>query len=417
MLVLLTSTTLPAAERVDFALQIRPILAENCFGCHGADTQRRQADLRLDTPAIATLKTSSGKPLIVSGKPSESELWQRIISLDEKVQMPPPTSGHRLSESQRESIQRWILGGGQWQEHWAYVAPQRAPVPTHEATTWPRNAIDHFIYAALRAQQLTPSAEADRATLLRRLSLDLTGLPPTIAEQHAFLSDTSSDAYEKQVDRLLASPRYGERMAQIWLDLARYADTHGFHSDSHRDMWRWRDGLIASFSANQPYDQFTREQLAGDLIPNATLEQRIASGFQRLHMINFENGAIAEEYRTEYVVDRVVTLGTVWLGQTWQCARCHDHKHDPISQRDFYRLFAYFNNVPENGLDGRSGNAVPFVSAPTAEQQQQLATFAERHVAACQGVGGQIRTMAASIASQHTTTSQRFLAILSLRYR
>lgn len=262
--------------------------------------------------------------------------------------------------------------------HWAYVAPVRAELPQLKNSRTASNAVDRFVLASLDQKSLRPSPPATKEEQLRRVTLDLTGLPPTLVEMDAFLADRSPDAYERVVDRLLASPRFGERMAQDWLDLARFADTHGYHADSHRDMWRWRDWVIAALNANMPLDQFTIEQLAGDLLPNATLSQRIATGFHRNHMVNHENGAIAEEYRIEYVMDRVATTGTVWLGQTWACARCHDHKYDVISQRDFYRMFAYFNNVAENGLDGRDGNAAPQIAAPTAEQQQQLAALEAR---------------------------------------
>ena len=238
---------------------------------------------------------------------------------------------------------------------------------------WPRNPIDNFVLARLEREGLKPSPEADKATLLRRVSFDLTGLPPTPAEVDAFLADKSPDAYEKRVDRLLHSPHYGERMAMQWLDLARYADTHGYHIDSHRDMWHWRDWVIDAFNRNMPYDQFTIEQLAGDLLPNATLEQKIATGFNRNHMINFEGGAIPEEYQVEYVVDRVETTATTWMGLTLGCARCHDHKYDPIKQKDFYRFFAFFNTIPEKGLDGRKGNAKPFVQIPSVEQAAEIA--------------------------------------------
>lgn len=262
------------------------------------------------------------------------------------------------------------------QTHWAYRTPRLPPLPTVQAQAWPRGAIDRFILARLEAEQLSPTAPADRATLLRRVTLDLTGLPPSLDEIAAFLRDDSPDAYERLVDRLLASPRYGERMASEWLDLARYADTHGYHSDSQRQMWRWRDWVVESLNADVPFDRFTVEQLAGDLLPGATLDQRIATGFHRNTMLNDENGAIPEEYLAEYVIDRVNTTGSVWLGQSLGCARCHDHKHDPISQKDFYRLFAFFNNVPENGLGGRYGNTPPVLSAPTRGQQLELAALA-----------------------------------------
>jgi hypothetical protein len=264
------------------------------------------------------------------------------------------------------------------QAHWAYRAPRLPAIPAVRAQAWTREPIDRFILARLETEQLSPASEADRATLIRRASLDLTGLPPTLDEIAAFLADDSPDAYERLVDRLLASPRYGERMASDWLDLARYADTHGYHSDSQRQMWRWRDWVVDSLNADVPFDRFTIEQLAGDLLPEATLDQRIATGFHRNTMLNDENGAIPEEYLAEYAIDRVNTTGSVWLGQSVGCARCHDHKHDPLTQRDFYRLFAFFNNVPENGLGGRYGNAPPVLAAPTRRAQWELASLARQ---------------------------------------
>ena len=250
---------------------------------------------------------------------------------------------------------------------------------------WARNPIDRFVLARLEQEGLKPSPEADRATLLRRLSFDLTGLPPTSAEVDAFLADKSPNAYEKQVDRLLALPQYGERMAMQWLDLARYADTHGYHIDSGREMWKWRDWVIDAFNRNMPFDRFGIEQLAGDLLPNATVEQKLATGFHRNHMINYEGGAIPEEYQVEYVADRVDTTANVFMGLTVGCARCHDHKFDPISQRDYYRFFAFFNTIAEKGLDGRAGNAAPILEMPTAAQASEIAwlqqTIAEHEAA------------------------------------
>jgi hypothetical protein len=277
-----------------------------------------------------------------------------------------------LTAQQIELIRRWIDEGAPWEMHWAYVAPQSPPLPKVKDASWVRNPIDNFVLARLEREGLKPSREADKATLLRRVTFDLTGLPPTPAEVGAFLADHSPDAYEKKVDQLLASPHYGEKMAMPWLDLARYSDTHGYHIDSLRDMSHWRDWVIDAYNRDMPYNQFTIEQLAGDLLPNATLEQKIATGFNRNHMINFEGGAIPQEYHVEYVVDRVSTTSTAWLGLTMGCARCHDHKYDPIKQKDFYRFFAFFNTVPERGLDGQKGNAAPLLESPTPEQQREL---------------------------------------------
>jgi hypothetical protein len=262
--------------------------------------------------------------------------------------------------------------------HWSYIAPERPRLPDVVESHWPRNAIDHFTLAQMTCQNLQPSDEAGKRTLIRRVTLDLTGLPPTPEEVAAFLADASPRAFERLVDRLLDSPRFGERVATQWLDLARYADTHGYHMDAHRDMWRWRDWVIAAYNSNMPFDQFTVEQLAGDLLPNSTLSQLVATGFNRNNMVNFENGIIGEEFRTEYVIDRVVTTSTVWLGQTMVCARCHDHKYDPFTQRDFYRFFAFFNSVPENGVDGDKGNAAPFIAAPLPHQEQQMKKLRQR---------------------------------------
>ena len=331
--------------RVDFNREIRPILSDGCFTCHGPDEKTRKARLRLDTKEGAFAKPG----VIVPGEAAKSRLIDRVTSKDPAVVMPPPSAAHKLTERQIELLRQWINEGAQWNEHWAFLPPARPEAPKVGNAAWVRNPIDAFVLARLEKEGLKPAPEADRATLLRRLSFDLTGLPPTTAELDAFLADKSPDAWEKQVDRLLASPRYGERMAMQWLDFARYADTHGYHIDSHRDMWPWRDWVIRAFNANKPFDQFTVEQLAGDLLPDATPDQKIATGFNRNHMINFEGGAIPEEYLNEYLVDRVETTASTWLAMTMGCARCHSHKYDPISQKEFYQFYAFFNNVPEIG--------------------------------------------------------------------
>ncbi|MFN7944549.1 MAG: DUF1553 domain-containing protein [Blastocatellia bacterium] len=362
-----TAQTQPvrSARPVDFNREIRPILSDNCFACHGPDEKQRMARLRLDTKEGAFSKSG----VIIPGDAENSRLIKRISSSNPNTVMPPPDSGHKLTEQQISLIRRWVAEGAQWTEHWAYSAPRRVEPPSVSNPAWIRNPIDNFVLARLDKEGLKPAPEADKTTLIRRVTLDLTGLPPTLAEVDAFLADKSPDAYEKLVDRLLASPRYGERMAMQWLDLARYADTHGYHIDSHRDMWPWRDWLIRSFNANKPFDQFTIEQLAGDLLPDATLDQKIASGFNRNHIINFEGGAIPEEYQIEYVVDRVETTANTWMAMTMGCARCHSHKYDPISQKEFYQFFAFFNNVAEQGLDGQRGNARPFLPLPTEAQK------------------------------------------------
>ena len=363
-----------AVKPVDFNRDIRPILSDTCFKCHGPDEKQRMANLRLDETE-GLFVDRGGYRIIVPGNAAQSKLYQKISSSDDSFRMPPTYSGRTLTAKQIELIQEWIDQGAKWEMLWSFMPPKRPPEPEVKDKKWPRNSIDSFVLARLESEGLKTSPEADKATLLRRVYFDLTGLPPTPAETDAFLADHSPDAYEKRVDQLLASPHYGERMAMPWLDLARYSDTHGYHIDSLRDMWVWRDWLIKAFNQNMPYDEFTLEQIAGDLLPNATESQKIASGFNRNHMINFEGGAIPAEYHVEYVVDRVSTTSTAFLGLTMGCARCHDHKFDPITQKDFYRFFAFFNTVPERGLDGYTGNAVPVLPLPSHEQQQQLASL------------------------------------------
>ena len=295
--------------------------------------------------------------------------------------MPPPYFERSLTTDQIELIRRWIDEGARWEIHWAFEPPAEKARPKVKHKEWPINDIDYFVLARLESEGLEPSPPADKATLLRRLTLDLTGLPPTLTEIDAFLADDSPQAYEHAVDRILSSAHYGERMAIQWLDLARYADSNGYHIDNLRDMWPWRDWVINAFNRNMPFDQFTVEQLAGDLLPDASVAQKVATGFSRNHMINFEGGAVPEEYQTEYVVDRVETTATVWLGLTMGCARCHDHKYDPIKQKEFYQFFAFFNTVPERGLDGRKGNSKPFVHLPSRQQEERLAAL-ERKTAA-----------------------------------
>jgi hypothetical protein len=352
-------------NRLDFNRDIRPILSENCFQCHGFDEKARQADLRLDLGESA-LADRDGVPAIVPGKPDESEVWRRITSTDEAEMMPPPDSHRQLKPQQKETIKRWIKQGAQYAKHWSFIPPVKAAPPEVANKNWPRNEIDRFVAARLDREKLQPSPEADRYTLIRRLALDLTGLPPSAEEVETFVHDGSPDAYEKLVDRLLASPHFGERMAIIWLDAARYADTNGYSIDGGRHMWLWRDWVIHAFNTNMPYDQFLREQLAGDLMPNRTEAQLIATGFQRNNMNTHEGGTIPEENLTNYNVDRVKTLGEAILGLTLGCAQCHDHKFDPITQRDYYQLYAYFNTLSDIGLDGNAGiNSRPIYEAKT----------------------------------------------------
>jgi hypothetical protein len=372
----LTLATVPAfalsAERkLDFNRDIRPILSENCFQCHGFDEKARQAELRLDV-AESALADREGVPAIVAGKPDESELWRRITSTDESEVMPPPDSHRVLKPEQKETLKRWIEQGAPYANHWSFISPVKADLPEVSDKAWCRNEIDRFILARLDAEGLKPSLEADRRTLIRRLSLDLTGLPPSAEEVEAFARDESPEGYEKLVDQLLASPHFGERMALIWLDAARYADTNGFSIDGGRHMWLWRDWVIKAFNSNMPYDQFLREQLAGDLLPNRTEPQLIATGFQRNNMNTHEGGTIPEENLTNYNVDRVKTLGEAVLGLTLGCAQCHDHKFDPITQRDYYQIFAYFNTLSDQGLDGNAGvNSRPLYEAKTVLQTNE----------------------------------------------
>jgi len=353
---------------ISFNRDIRPILAENCFACHGPDESRRMTRFHFDTREGAFLKPG----IIVPGRAAASVVMQRITAPEPEKRMPPRGSGYTLTNAQIDLLRRWIDEGARWDSHWAFIPPVRPELPPVREADWVRNPIDRFTLARLEREGLKPSREADRVTLLRRLTYDLTGLPPTPAEIDSYLADRSPQAYEKRVDALLRSPHYGERMAIPWLDTARYGDTHGYHIDSHRDLWHWRDWVINAFNTNVPFDRFTVEQLAGDLLPNATREQRIATGFNRNHMINFEGGAIPEEYQVEYVMDRVDATATTFLGLTMACARCHSHKFDPISHKEFYQFFAFFNSVPEQGLDGKTGNAAPLLKLTTPAQQTRL---------------------------------------------
>ncbi len=357
---LLDSATPP----VNFDRQVRPILSDNCFTCHGPDEKHRMAGLHFDTKEGAFTKAG----VIVAGDSAHSKMYLRISNPNAAMRMPPAYSGHKLTAAQIETIKNWIDSGAKWERHWAFEAPKSPALPPVQMKSWVRTPIDQFVLAKLESEGLHPSPEADKPTLLRRVTFDLTGLPPTPAELKAFLDDKSPKAYEKLVDRLLASPRYGERMAMQWLDFARYADTHGYHIDSAREMWLWRDWVIGAFNRNMPYDQFTIEQIAGDLLPNHTQSQVIATGFNRNHMINFEGGAIPEEYLNEYMIDRIEATSTTWLGITLGCARCHDHKYDPLRQKDFYSFGAFFNSVAEKGLDGYKGNAQPFLQVPNKKQ-------------------------------------------------
>lgn len=359
-------------DQVEFNRDVRPILSDNCFYCHGPDASERQAELRLDLRDEAVAAKA-----IVPGDAESSELIVRILSHDADLKMPPPDTRTKLTERQREILQKWIEQGAEYEQHWAFVPLATEGVPRVALADWPRNDLDRFVLARLEREGLVPSPEATKETLIRRVTLDLTGLPPTLAEVDAFIADDSPKAFGNVVDRLLKSPHYGERMAIDWLDAARYADSNGYQVDRDRELWPWRDWVIRAFNSNMPFDQFTIEQLAGDLLPGATLDQRIATGFHRNHMFNEEGGIIAEEFLAEYTADRVETTAAVWLGQTFNCARCHDHKFDPFKQREFYAMKAFFHNVPERGV-GIYGkpirqNAPPFVKLPAPEIEAKIA--------------------------------------------
>ena len=368
-----------AGDKTSFSTQVLPILSNNCFACHGPDSHNQTSPFRLDTEehSRANLAKAGEPPRqgIVPGKPEESLLLQRIVTADPHEIMPPPYAKKpALTEEQIATLTEWIRQGGEYEPHWAFVTPQKPAVPEVKDKAWPRTPIDNFVLAKLESKGIAPSPEADKETLVRRVHMDLLGLPPSPEEIDAYLADTSDKAYENMVDRALASPHYGERMAIDWLDLARYGDSNAIHHEMIRTSWPWRDWVITAFNKNMPYDQFLTEQLAGDLLPNATLDQKVATSFNRNHGINNEGGAIPEEWLVEYAVDRVSTYGTAVMGMTIGCARCHDHKFDPISQNDFFSLMAYFNSINEKGLETQDGHRAraypPFVMLPTEKQKQ-----------------------------------------------
>ncbi|MDA1166081.1 MAG: PSD1 and planctomycete cytochrome C domain-containing protein [Planctomycetota bacterium] len=362
------STVAVSAEQpVSFNRDIRPLLAKNCFACHGPDEGSRKSELRLDTLAGATADLQ-GHRAVVPGKPDTSELIRRVESVDSEVVMPPPDSGHELSGGEKKLLRNWIAEGGEYKVHWSFSRPTKGELPPVKQFDWPRHAIDHFVLARLEAEKLTPSAQADRYRLIRRVSLDLTGLPPTPEEADAFVADSSDGAFEKVVDRLLASDAYGEHWARMWLDLARYADTKGYEKDRHRDIWKFRDWVVTALNKDMSYDQFTIEQLAGDLLPEATDEQKLATAFHRNTMTNDEGGTDNEEFRIAAVKDRVDTTMQVWMGLTMGCAKCHSHKYDPISQHDYYSFYAYFNQTE----DADRSDDFPVLPLPTSEQTEQI---------------------------------------------
>src|SRR4030095_4470217 len=347
---ILSTTVFATAGTVEFNRDIRPIMSDTCFFCHGPDKAKRKGGLRLDIREAA-LEERDGVRAIVPGKPEESDAIERLFSTDPEELMPPPDSNKKLTPEQKEIFKRWVAEGAVYQPHWAYITPQRPAVPAIQEKNYPvENPIDAFISTRLLEKKITPASEADRRTLLRRLSLDLTGLPPTSAEVDAFLADIAPDAYSRQVERLLASPHYGERMAVPWLDVVRFSDTVGYHGDQNQRIFPYRDYVIDAFNRNLPFDQFTREQLAGDLLPNPTPEQLVATGFNRLNMMTREGGAQPKEYLAKYAADRVRTGSGAWLGSTMACCECHDHKFDPFSSKDFYQLSAFFADVKQWGV-------------------------------------------------------------------
>lgn len=371
-------------NEVDFNLHVKPILSDRCFKCHGPDENARDGKFRLDIEevAFAALDSIGDRFAIVPGEPENSQLIQRIRHSDPEEKMPPPESNLSLSAYEIKLLEKWISQGAEWKQHWSFIPPEKAVLPKVPDQNWPKNAIDHFVLARLDREGLKPAVPEDKAKLIRRLSFDLRGLPPSPGEIDAFLADESDDAYEQVVDRMLASEAYGERMAVDWLDLARYGDTQGYHHDFERNMWPWRDWVIRAFNQNMSYDQFATWQLAGDLLPNPSYEQQLATAFNRNHKITQECGVIDEEFRVEYVVDRTNTLGTAFLGLTLGCAQCHDHKYDPISQEAYYQFFAFFNQVPEKGKwQGFQGSAPPYLEIPE-EERAEIKMYIDRLIAA-----------------------------------
>jgi len=375
-----TAHAVPPQKPVSYTREVRPILSENCFYCHGADANHRKAKLRLDTE-----EGQKNPKLISPGHPDQSDLIRRILTDDDEDLMPPAKSNRHLTDAQKATLKRWIAEGAKFEKHWAFVAPVRPDVP---AVAGAANPVDSFIFAKLAERDLQPSPHASRQTLIRRVTFDLTGLPPTPAEVEAFVNDSSPDAYTKLVDRLLASPHYGEQMSLPWLDAARYADSNGFQQDGDTFQWVWRDWVVKAFNDNMPFDQFTIEQLAGDLLPKPTQSQMIATAFNRNHLLNGEGGAIAEEQRNVILFDRVDVTATNWLGLTMACSQCHDHKYDPITMRDYYSLMAGFNKVPETGVPGGSKTRIrvadPVVDAVTPEVKAK-ADALQKQVTALEG--------------------------------
>jgi len=361
-------------DAISYNFQVRPVLSDKCYACHGPDANKREAGLRLDIEeeAYKALKDNPKAHAIVPGKPGLSELYIRVSTTDTSIMMPPASSNlPTLTGEEVIIIKKWIEEGAKYEPHWAFVTPQKSPLPGIKDKTWPKNEIDHFVLSKMEEHGLTPNEEADKERLLRRIALDITGLPPTPGMIDSFVKSTDPNAYEKMIDALLQQPSYGERMAIPWLDAARYADSHGYQDDNYRSQWPWRDWVIHAFNENLSYDKFITWQLAGDLIPDATKEQILATGFNRNHKITEEGGVIDEEYRVEYVVDRTNTLGTAILGMTIECAKCHDHKYDPVSQKDFFQLSAFFNSTKEVGLESTVGGSDTYAKNPRMDITQE----------------------------------------------
>ncbi|WP_165233307.1 DUF1553 domain-containing protein [Aquisphaera insulae] len=386
----------PAAKPVNFAREVRSILSDHCFACHGPDDKTRKAGLRVDTKDGILAKLKSGETAVVPGKPDDSALIDRVTTDDAEAKMPPKKFGKDLSPAQVETLKRWVAEGASWSTHWAFDPPRKADLPAVKDAAWPRNPIDRFILARLEAEGLHPAPPADATTLARRAYLDLTGLPPTPKEVDAFLADPSDAGYERLVDRLLDSPRYGEHMARYWLDAARYGDTHGLHLDNYREIWPYRDWVINAFNADKRFDTFLVEQLAGDLLPSPTLDQLVATGFNRCHVSTSEGGSIEEEVYVRNVVDQVDTNGTVLLGLTTGCARCHDHKYDPIRMKDYYQLFAFFNNNDGPALDGNAAQWAPITKVPAAEQTAAIAAADAKIAATRKAIAAETARVSAS---------------------
>ena len=367
-------------EKVSYNFHVRPILSDKCFACHGPDENKREAGLRLDLPEMAfkTLQENPSAHALVPGKPHLSEVFRRITSQDTGELMPPPSSSLKLTQYEINLIEKWIKQGAAYEPHWAFVVPQDPGLPKVSNKEWAKNEIDYFILQKQEQKGLMPNQEADKERLLKRVSLDLTGLPPSLEMMDRFLADSSAEAYENVVDELLQSPAYGEKMALHWLDVARYADSHGHQDDEYRSQWPWRDWTIHAFNQNMPYDKFITWQLAGDLLPQATKEQVLATAFNRNHKITEEEGIIDEEYRVEYVADRTKTLGKALLGVTVECAHCHDHKYDPFSQKEYYQLFAFFNNVKEVGREPRRGITKKPLIHISNEDVQDILSFVNK---------------------------------------